>query len=283
MAHSFPQFGEIERKDLIPLRVEMVAREIRRVCGQGRTLKFDPEACARFFGVAFREVDLPSEMSGQMSLSEHGPLIEIRKADPEPRKRFSLCHEIGHLCFLSNKPGLPFERYRSYFAKEVYSSEEKLCDRIAAELLMPERTFRIRARSQEPRGNSCSGPKVRAAIEALKIDYGCSFEQVLRRICSVRAWSVGVAAWKLPASESNRRAVQVGVARRIRAGSVRSSYLHRITDSISMLEKLCWRDSIREMLSEGRVWEAEKDDSYFQLRPSLGGKRVLSLVVIADR
>ena len=62
------------------------------------------------------------------------------------RRNFSLAHELAHIMVLETQSfaeGLPkAQRFRSSApATETWKAEERLCDAIAAELLMPERMF----------------------------------------------------------------------------------------------------------------------------------------------
>ena len=69
-------------------------------------------------------------------------IIINQKASYE-RQRFSFAHELGHVMLLASEPTLGTSaRYRSSSsATKNRKAEERLCDAIAAELLMPEETF----------------------------------------------------------------------------------------------------------------------------------------------
>ena len=71
---------------------------------------------------------------------ENKRLIRVRINDPLRIKRFTIAHEIGHILLniYENKPVGREKKYR--FCS--YSQEERLADRIAAELLMPVSRFR---------------------------------------------------------------------------------------------------------------------------------------------
>lgn len=72
-----------------------------------------------------------------------GYSVVINERAPETRRAYSLAHELAHIMLLeleSSAEGLPkAKRYRS--ANEKWKAEERLCDAIAAELLMPEENF----------------------------------------------------------------------------------------------------------------------------------------------
>lgn len=66
------------------------------------------------------------------------------------RRNFSLAHELAHIMvletqsFVEDLPGA-FKFRSSVSATDRWKAEERLCDAIAAELLMPERTFTVEA------------------------------------------------------------------------------------------------------------------------------------------
>ena len=75
-----------------------------------------------------------------------GYSVVINEKAPYTRQRYSLAHELGHIMLLSDQlptltPPSP-TRYRSSgSAAEDTKAEERLCDAIAAELLMPQEIF----------------------------------------------------------------------------------------------------------------------------------------------
>ena len=78
-------------------------------------------------------------------LSE-GYSVVIDEQAPGTRRDYSLAHELAHIMLLameSSSEGLPTTpRYRSSAsATDKWKAEERLCDAIAAELLMPEKMF----------------------------------------------------------------------------------------------------------------------------------------------
>lgn len=76
-----------------------------------------------------------SEMRGISMYYDTFPIIAINNKDFERAKVFSLFHEVAHLVRRSSSLCLiDFD--------ERNDEEEKICDRIAAEVLMPEESFR---------------------------------------------------------------------------------------------------------------------------------------------
>ena len=83
-------------------------------------------------------------------LSE-GYSVVINEQAPDTRRDYSLAHELAHIMLLeaeSSTEGLPkATRYRSAApSNDKWKAEERLCDEIAAELLMPEEMFTVEVR-----------------------------------------------------------------------------------------------------------------------------------------
>ena len=80
-----------------------------------------------------------------------GYSVVINEQAPDTRRTYSLAHELAHVMLLeveSSTEGPPkATRYRSsVLAADKWKAEERLCDAIAAELLMPERMFAAEVR-----------------------------------------------------------------------------------------------------------------------------------------
>jgi Zn-dependent peptidase ImmA (M78 family) len=194
--YGFPQFGFVEHGMSLQKRLQQVAREIRATCGQARAIPFDPRACAQHFGLTVEGTDLPGGLSGRLSFFGDTPQIEFNRAHPEARVRFTIAHELAHLCFLDNKPIFPRERGEIDGVPTAQQREERLCDLIAAELLMPAARFRRIAGAVKPSIGS---------LRHLKELFGVSAASLLRRACEVRIWSFGVTEWVLATGSTARR------------------------------------------------------------------------------
>ena len=75
-----------------------------------------------------------------------GYSIVINERTPDTRRDYSLAHELAHIMLLSEESSTERvpqgTRYRSSAtASDKWKAEERLCDAIAAELLMPEKMF----------------------------------------------------------------------------------------------------------------------------------------------
>ncbi|HAL49308.1 MAG: ImmA/IrrE family metallo-endopeptidase [SAR202 cluster bacterium] len=84
-------------------------------------------------------------LSGMLVPVEGGCLVAINERIGASRQLYSLAHEIGHLLHLrdrdSTQSTIRREKYRAEWDRHDDPDEERSCEVIAAELLMPEHTF----------------------------------------------------------------------------------------------------------------------------------------------
>jgi hypothetical protein len=99
--------------------------------------------------------------------------IEVNKAHPNVRKRFSIAHEIGHKAILTSKIAVPKERI-SYNPDIETGEEEEICDLFATMLLGLRPTFI----SETLGDRGCS----LATVDFLAKYLDVSFEAVIRAI-----------------------------------------------------------------------------------------------------
>src|SRR5205823_5385283 len=102
---------------------------------------FDPYECAKYFGIESQLVALPKGLSGRFRFDLQMPTIELNSEQSAKRHRFTVCHEMAHLTFLSDRPALPQE-CEFFECNLIDKREEELCDRIASVLLMPTDIFK---------------------------------------------------------------------------------------------------------------------------------------------
>src|SRR5579872_7355860 len=96
----------------------------------GRRARVDLEAVARaagVHGVVYQEL---GNADGLNRPGPNGRVIIINASRDPKRQRFTLAHEIAHMFFLGNSDYQSAHRRRN----ATQTSEEKLCDRIAAAL-----------------------------------------------------------------------------------------------------------------------------------------------------
>ena len=187
-----PQFGLLEHRAYTRERIKEIVYALRACSGQVGELRFDPYLCATSLGLIVREVELPKGISGQLRLDLPHRTIEIEHTDGRLRQRYTVCHEIAHLCFLKETPALPRERGEIRQIPDVQRREERLCDMIAAELLMPETAFLRHAKAVSP-------PSLNA-LTSLSGIFDVSLSAVLLRLRYLRVWSLGITDWQLDVS-----------------------------------------------------------------------------------
>jgi len=109
-------------------------------------------------------------------------IAEVNARDPETRRRFSICHEIGHTLFDECPPS---ENNENLCENSSYESklEERLCDAIAAELLMPRDVFSRAVRDCRPSMD---------AIRRVGATFHVSTFAVARRIVNLNLWPMGL-------------------------------------------------------------------------------------------
>ncbi len=270
---GFPQFREIDNREAAADRVVVVAREIRAQCGQARRLPFDPRLCAQFFGLDVLENILPKELSGRLSWAHQKPTIELQSGDSEARKRFTLCHELAHLSFFEGKYLSACDKFKRYMGDAIRADEEKYCDRIAAELLMPRGTFRKRAIALEPSHQS---------IEQLGDVFGASRKAVLTRLLDLRAWSFGYAEWELASLGMKQSSCRITVNR----GNKSWDWTRRqISDLLHRLEHFWARRAQNESLEKFSIWRRQKSGILMEVvsHRLLNCDALLALVFVSQR
>ena len=134
-----------------------------------------------------------------------GYSVVINEAAPYTRRRYSLAHELGHVMvqMAQLSPPSPLTRYRSSsHAMEITRAEERLCDAIAAELLMPEKLFKaaVEASGRSLKHMSRMASHFGASLTATVIRYW----ELLPEPCHLIRWrspadrrGVIVPAWQM--------------------------------------------------------------------------------------
>jgi len=112
-------------------------------------------------------------------------VAEVEASDRRTRQRFSVCHELGHTFFGNDSDarssGTPSDRERF-----EYDLEERLCNFIAAELLMPRALF-------EPLVQDCF--PCFDSLTMLARSFGVSIEAAARRIIALELWPMASLAF----------------------------------------------------------------------------------------
>ena len=110
-------------------------------------------------------------------LDDSGYEIGISSSAPKTRQRFSFAHELAHAIIHQLVPETRSFANRNVFLPPGHESEERLCDRIAARLLMPREHFEQQLESV-PFGLQC--------IEDLAGRFGVSLSAAAIRIKEIK-------------------------------------------------------------------------------------------------
>ena len=132
---------------------------------------------AKVAGKVSLDVLDPGE-AGYTMVTSAGPLITINESDRATRRRFTLCHEIGHLVL-----GLPSEHGHGpdwSYAKRP--PNEVCCDVFAAELLLPIEFFTPLARALAPDFD---------AVDDLRVKFFASREATASRLAATSRLACG--------------------------------------------------------------------------------------------
>ena len=120
--------------------------------------------------------DVPlEEMKGISIYYDKYPIIAVNNKDYERAKVFSLFHELAHIVRRSSSLCMIDFDDRN-------DEEEKLCDRIAAEILMPETSFKKEAESIRDEYYEWSTP----CLQAIGDRFAASSAAVVRRLFELK-------------------------------------------------------------------------------------------------
>ena len=123
----------------------------------------DVHGIARSLGLRVVYEDLGSDISGVLVSRDGAASIAVKKSDKEPRKRFTVAHEIGHYYLRHHIQRNELVHadehrqviYRSAKASEGLDQMEVQANQFAASLLMPTRLVREHVeRRPKPMGDS---------------------------------------------------------------------------------------------------------------------------------
>jgi Zn-dependent peptidase ImmA (M78 family) len=106
------------------------------------------EAIAKWLGAQVQRAPLPDELSGLLyrENADDQPIIGVNSLHPKVRQRFTVAHEIAHMC-LHHATNIHIDRgfslrFRNKTSTEAADISEIEANQFAAELLMPERFIR---------------------------------------------------------------------------------------------------------------------------------------------
>lgn len=146
---------------------------------------FNPRAYCAAYNVEVQDqwlVDCDARL-----LPIRGGYIAEIQADHRPsRKNFSICHELAHVFFNSHGVDLDRRDICGSQNSPAMVEEERLCNLLAVELLMPTDVFRQVALSLPPGFSS---------LTRLASAFGVSLQAALKRVVSLNLWECGFAVY----------------------------------------------------------------------------------------
>lgn len=231
LVNDVPQFGAVEHPMYIKERVKKIASSLRSRSNQNGKVPFDPYRCAASFGLVVQEVPLPRAISGRLRMDLSPPTIEVKREEIRVRKHYTVCHELAHLCFFKETPALPRERGEIEKILTVQKREERICDMIAAELLMPETRFLRCAKLMDSPSFD--------AITSLARTFDVSIATVLQRIRETRSWSIGVLDCEIDVDNGgfHCRSKWISVCRAVRSAHLRLEISLEIARALDATER----------------------------------------------
>lgn len=159
----------------------------------------DAAQLARLQGIQRIIVSSNLEVSGLLIQDGDGLAIRLNGRESVERRNFSCCHEIAHTFALHS----PFAEFRTGIGSTVcqrYSREEYMCDRAAAEMLMPEKFFKPLATQLEPNIES---------VIALSRRFVSSIDATIVRLGQLGVWPVVFIIWKFTVRLGSSRKLRV--------------------------------------------------------------------------
>lgn len=253
MIVDYPQFGTLETETaaLRKSRVQAIAQGLRELAEQREECPFDPFAFASKIGIKVNLAELPPGCSGRLRTDTGYALIELSGAEQRTRQRFTLCHELAHICFWSGDPilrnrGVPVE------GEKRVEKEELLCDQIASELLMPHNVFVRRAKLLPPSFDS---------VGILAAEFDVSVLATLGKLRSTtdHKWCIASVIWGVLGANTLRQ-VKVDLRGAPVGKKLQPLATATITDTIRRAELVLNRDRfVLSNLASGYVTLAMKE------------------------
>ena len=183
------------------------------------------------------EVYLTGLAGRLLPLGDHY-IAEINARSPETRRRFTICHELGHTFFQEQPdPG----NGASLCGKSSYEEmlEERLCDTVSAEFLMPRRLFCRVVADHRPGID---------AVRRVAGTFRVSTFAAARRIIELDLWPAALLLFHN--SESGMRLRSYSPARSLHC--FRPS-LSRLINSIGGQNRPCGRVEVRDRSTDVRL------------------------------
>ncbi len=183
----------------------------------------DLKVLARPWGVtSIEEREIESE--AMLLPSKDGYSIVLKKAERPSRlarQRFSLAHELGHLLLQKSEQNRAALKYRGHGYSD---DEERICDQIAAEILMPRMAFY--------EDGWMEGWSLRS-LRSLAVKYDTSVPATAMRMIDLMPEEALMGVWKVSGNDGESAKLQWAhagkTAYRVPSGSVSSKRLALVT------------------------------------------------------
>lgn len=149
----------------------------------------EPLKLARLRGIQRVVLSRTIPVSGQLLQEGRELIVRLNASEPRERQNFTLCHELAHT-FVLDTSLAKFRQNPVALTCSRASLEERLCDRAAAEMLMPEKFFRPMAASLEPSVSS---------LICLARTFASSIRATIVRLGQLGVWPVVLVGWRFAA------------------------------------------------------------------------------------
>jgi len=149
------------------------------------------ELAAKYVGIEQTTEIETSSFDGLLSETKAGMyFVTLRKGQSEVRKRFTLAHEVGHAIVYRSigRQGTATEKGQLKCRAETADEkdEERLCDLLATQLLMPREQF---MRTMDEAGVCAQ------SVPEIARRFGVSLEAACRRLIELLPYEIGIGFW----------------------------------------------------------------------------------------
>lgn len=158
-----------------------IATTVLSETGEGQQMPVNVIRIASRMGVS--EISLsPIALAGRLDQRNGATRIVVRKSDPPRRQRFTIAHELGHLCV---------NAWAEAGEVTPVEDEERFCDAFAAALLLPEDRVRYAVARSPARLDT-----LRTVADRSRV----SWSATLLRLAEVSDWRLSLMRWRRDAA-----------------------------------------------------------------------------------
>lgn len=98
--------------------IELAAQDVLRRAG-ALTVPVDLDKVAQSLGVRIHDEEMEEDVSGVLIVKGDQRHVLVNQAHPVNRKRFSIAHELGHLCLHDSDEGGDADTERMYIDRQI--------------------------------------------------------------------------------------------------------------------------------------------------------------------